>query len=335
MASISPSQECVLATSSKDHDRFLPVVQTGLLKHDQRSLAPQVSSDSSTSPESRSSYLFEVSLRDDVLFVRSNERNVEVRWEQRNGQRSRAYDLSTASSISSNNSISKKLTKSKYQKKIAQALGLSLTGKVFSFNNKSNEGNRKRQLGKPKSLEPLKDLTSNLAHPKKATNKTQQVQEEEVKNLTAMTFVHAPGLRNDFYSNLISWSYVSNKIAVGLDMVTYLWNLKNYEVSSIMTDKFETISCVSCSLSDFLAIGTIKGRIIVVSQQKNYEVKAEYVSDAKNIHAVTWFKDGRRLLASNHSGSVLLLEVVRENDDWHLLKLKHTFKCHQQLVCGK
>lgn len=309
------------SSSSKDHDRFLPVFQKGSLNHDQSS----VSSDSFLNDiTSQNSSIFELSLRDDTLFIRGEE-VTSGSW----------LDHDDNQEISQLHNCHTK----KPDRSIAQALGLSLTARVFKFNQKSPSKLNKKKHGWLKmthaaTRDPNEDLCVHDENQSQLLKKQKPINEKNIRSLTAETYVQAPGLRNDFYSNLVSWSFINNKIAVGLGNISYIWNLDNLEVDPIINDYSEIISCISCSMGDFLVVGTSIGRVIIISQMDNYKVKCQYMLKG-SIHAITWFKDGNRFLISDHSGNVFLMEVSNDISGDYRLTINYTFKYHQQLVCGK
>lgn len=318
------TRECP-GNTTREYERFFPVFRTDSLGYDQRSIESRspIASDKELHPNS-----FEISLSEDSMFVPNTDTPATSLEDERT--------LGIDKLIKSSSAKSKKVPKNNYQGRVAQALGLSLTEKVFNFNNEAERKKRKYGITKMLKFAPkgYADDIINSENEGISSMKKDKQPENTAPTLKAETFVQAPGLRNDFYSSLISWSHAENKIAVGLNVFTYMWNLESFDVNPILVEEYETVTCVCCSLNDLLAIGTISGRIMIVSQSDKFKVKATYLSKARNIHAIAWFKDGKRFLVSDHSGTVQLLAINKTPADQYRIELEYTFSCHQQLVCG-
>ncbi|KAK6205375.1 WD40-repeat-containing domain protein [Scheffersomyces amazonensis] len=228
------------------------------------------------------------------------------------------------------------------QESIADALGFDSRGKVFQFDSPTPSNKRSksplRKLSKSNSsisiAGPLlssassQDLIQALATSPdiKRTNKS-----KSPKTIVATDILQAPGLRNDFYSNLISWSSKTNKVAVGLGTTTYLWATDN-EVEQIQLDSQSLITAVSCSKDDLIVIANARGYLYIIKQPENIVVTTHNVQ-GKCIFCIEWFSSGLRFLAGNELGEVHIFEIQRHFLGTEIIE-RNCFKCHQQQICG-
>ncbi|CAR21871.1 Ama1p [Lachancea thermotolerans CBS 6340] len=100
------------------------------------------------------------------------------------------------------------------------------------------------------------------------------------KSYTPFRVLDAPSLRNDFYSNLVSWSPKTGNIAVGLGCAVYLWsdtrgavNVLHYSYLQLRND---FVTCVSFSpFERYLLVGTKQGRLLLYDQVEDEEPSDE------------------------------------------------------------
>lgn len=144
--------------------------------------------------------------------------------------------------------------------------------------------------------------------------------------------LEAPGLKDDFYCNVVSWSQMTNRIAVGLSNAVYSWSTDN-EVILIHHDASVSVTAVLYSPGDFLLIGKANGDILLVSQTEN-EVKASFSNRGKTIFCFAWFPDCRRFFAGDSKGDVLYFDILRDLSGVFHLKLKCILESHLQQICG-
>lgn len=144
--------------------------------------------------------------------------------------------------------------------------------------------------------------------------------------------LEAPGLKDDFYCNVVSWSQMTNRIAVGLSNAVYSWSTDN-EVILIHHDTSVSVTAVLYSPGDFLLIGKANGDILLVSQTEN-EVKASFSNRGKTIFCFAWFPDCRRFFAGDSKGDVLYFDILRDLSGVFHLKLKCILESHLQQICG-
>lgn len=300
-------------SSLQDH-RFLPILKNNILTKERFS----------DSESSSISDIFEISTRDDHPPFVYSAGNLEV---YTSANTSYPMEQTKESEVPIHD------IPSVYLNHIANALGFTFQGRRFQFaeENSPGKGNYNTKTRTIKELAKvihdsgtLPDLQMGIAR-NKLTSDSQP--------LLTTRFIQAPGFRNDFYSNLVCWSPITNNIVFGIAGFAYCWDSSSHNIREIILHDYDIITCISCSTKDPMVIGTAAGRLILLSQLDHYHIATEYGTDGGSIHAVTWFKDNKRFIASDNTGDVLLMEIVH-----HLgtvsLKMVYKFKVHQQLVCG-
>lgn len=152
-----------------------------------------------------------------------------------------------------------------------------------------------------------------------------------VKTIVATDILQAPGLRNDYYSNLVSWSYKTNKVAVGLGSKVYLWGVDN-NVTQINYNNEELITAVSCSNEDWILVATAAGKMLLMDQQENAVIAEYTTNEGKCVFCFTWFNNSTMFLAGDDFGEVYIFKITKLFTAE--IKLVKIFKCHQQQICG-
>lgn len=299
----------------QDH-RLIPILR-------QNTLATERYSDSESSPSSSMSDIFEITTREDgPLFVYSGG-SVEAN--------SSTLASVAEETISLNPLI--QISPSAHHNHIASALGFTCHGRRFQFSkaNPSSKGNWSKRKRTMRDLAKLINETGSPPEPN--VNNANVKSLPEAQSLQTTRYIQVPGFRNDFYSNLVCWSTITNDIVFGIAGFAYSWDSSSHNIREIILHDYDVITCISCSSKDPMVIGTATGRLILLSQLDHYHIATEHGTDGGSIHALTWFKDNMRFLASDNSGDVLLMEIVH-----HLgtvsLKMVYKFRIHQQLVCG-
>ncbi|SCV00032.1 LAMI_0G02432g1_1 [Lachancea mirantina] len=140
----------------------------------------------------------------------------------------------------------------------------------------------------------------------------------------------APSLRNDFYSNLVSWSPITHSIVVGLGSAVYIWsdtrgaiNVLHY---SYLHSRNDLVTCVSFSPYDeLLVVGTKQGRLMLFDQQLDINATGAtskplcFSGDKtiKGICCIEWFEIGDKsaLLVGGETGDVHVVEVQPNFED--------------------
>ena len=206
-----------------------------------------------------------------------------------------------------------------HQKHISDALGVSYGETMLQFHY--------QQYSPQKGLDPSSAYGSTYGSGRDWVHSRGRKKPPPAE-LTATSLVHAPGLTNDFYFNLVSWSNTSNNIMVALNRFAYMWELTTHQVDPILYHEYHTISCVSCSGGNWAALGTVAGKVFLVDQNFKNKVVAHYEGQGNTIHSICWVDDNL-MLASDHTGEVVLLGIHSRQ-----LVVQYRFHHHRQLVCG-
>jgi meiosis-specific APC/C activator protein AMA1 len=145
----------------------------------------------------------------------------------------------------------------------------------------------------------------------------------------------APGLRNDFYANLVSWSSKSGQIAVGLLDEVFLWTEQDGAVQVPISMAYNEVLCLSFNAVEVLAIAFKDSTVVFFDAAKN-RILASYMHITGPVCYLAWFpKDPSQILVGDETGNVLHLRI-----DWSsqpaLTKItKHTvIKGHTQQICA-
>lgn len=259
-------------------------------------------------------------------------------------------------SLNTTESIAEPFLPSKEERKtqdpIANALGYRNKSKVFNYQSPTKDKGRSRSASNSSSFSSNSDSNSRLieiAGPLLSSASSKEVmkylaQDKEPKDVStnknskpprlivANSILQAPGLRNDFYSNLVSWSKKTNKIAVGLGAHVYSWGIDN-DVEAIEYNYYDIVTAVAHSNDKFLVIATSHGRILLVDHLEN-QLLASYTNENKCVYCFAWFTPSRFFLAGDEFGDISIFEIVID-EIGASLTLRSSFKCHEQQVCGK
>lgn len=138
----------------------------------------------------------------------------------------------------------------------------------------------------------------------------------------------APGLRDEFYANVLDWS-PSNVLAVGLGQSVYLWNAGSGDINELCTapgdDVITSVAWVKEAGASYLAVGTSGADVQVWDAARMAQVRSMRGHEAQ-VGALAW--NGHTLASGTASGATWLHDVrVREH---HAATLCH----HTADVCG-
>ncbi|CCH59561.1 hypothetical protein TBLA_0B07430 [Henningerozyma blattae CBS 6284] len=259
--------------------------------------------------------------------------------------------------IKDNNSIS--LDDSQYKDKIANSLGFIKQNRVlnfnssYSYNNSSYSNNNSPKdnstifrKDKKRPTYPMDIFDPFLYNFPNKFNDSNDIDKNNTKNINQRPtnrikshipyrVLDAPNLRNDFYSNLISWSITTNNIIVALGYSVYIWSDKigaipilNNEYLSTKNDIICSIS--SCPFNDLVLVGTKKGKLLLFNQTISIERQKipnnnvskqiplfEYQSNNfKGIGCIKWFKEDTKdinkikFIIGEENGDVTFLNII-------------------------
>lgn len=148
----------------------------------------------------------------------------------------------------------------------------------------------------------------------------------------ASNILQAPGLRNDFYSNLVSWSPRTNKVLVGLGSSAYVWSTDN-SVAKIEYSPHCVTVCVSSSQGIYSIVTTANGNIFIISQLTNKVLKV--FNHNSCVYVVQWVPGTNLFLLGDELGIVTYFDI-NESKPGIISSLSKISKleCHRQQICG-
>ncbi|CCE61579.1 hypothetical protein TPHA_0A05040 [Tetrapisispora phaffii CBS 4417] len=156
-----------------------------------------------------------------------------------------------------------------------------------------------------------------------------------IKSHVPYRVLDAPNLRNDFYSNLICWSKITNNVIVGLGSNVYIWSDVQGAVQVMEHDYLgkhnDYVTCVSfCPFNSFFLVGSKQGRLILfnqddfVGQFNNKTLKGEPLVEYKTstyrgIGCIEWFQsldDEYKFIIGEESGEITFFKIkIKSNVD--------------------
>ena len=143
---------------------------------------------------------------------------------------------------------------------------------------------------------------------------------------TPFKVLDAPGIKDDFYLNLLDWSE-TNLLSVALSSSVYLWNANNGKVSKIcdLQDEGIVTSVTWNHRGSHLAVGSGEGKVHIWDVRKAKEIR-EFEGHADRVGSLAW---GRTCLASGSKDKTILMRDTRCKQKFHQRLI-----FHQQEVCG-
>lgn len=172
---------------------------------------------------------------------------------------------------------------------------------------------------------------------------------KRVKSYIPYRVLDAPCLRNDFYSNLVSWSKTTDNVIVGLGCSVYMWSdcqgaipVLNHEY---LNSKRDVVTCVSfCPKNTLFVVGTKQGRLLLYDQELCVqrfrhrgmppESLSEYQSiTLRGISCVQWYVKSteNKLLIGEECGDISYLVVKDSGNSFNFGTSAHpTFEPEMQ-----
>lgn len=243
-----------------------------------------------------------------------------------------------------------------HEKNVANALGFK-TSRILNF----------KPMKSPKKAKNLHDDVDSIQNDIYINHNTQSDPSDERSSIginrssnnlenyvpeIPFKVLDAPGLRNDYYSNLVCWANKSDTIAAGLGSIVYCWS-ETVGTIPLQTFGNDLISALSYSSEDFLAVGTKESRIFLYKPKSIHVVASYCLKNHSSICSIKWIPESKFFFIGNDVGEVTLFEVVQREEIKKVHKnnpiksqaetkvvvsysIKHkvTFKCDQQQICG-
>lgn len=175
-----------------------------------------------------------------------------------------------------------------YQKHVAEACGLDTTSRILQFQPLPPE--RKKPVNLFSSVAKNTTTTSNPLNPTLAFARAKKIPSAPERVLDA------PGLVDDFYLNLLTWS-LNNLLAIGLEDTVYVWNASTGSVG-LLCELANKASVTSLRWSDdgsYISIGRDDGFIEIWDIETNTKLRTlncdnhltRIASQAWNQHILT------------------------------------------------
>lgn len=311
------------------NSRFFPVIssQIAYRNNESSSNVPTLPRNPTNRPStpSNSPGRPQLALNDGMFYVRPESGSQSLNLEEQDAE------LSNTDSNGTPNSS----PVSPHQEVIASALGFSSHSRVYqlSATNSSNGAHNSTMslMGSLVDSPSSKDIRKYLAS-RPSTAPTGH-RKRTIKLTKPDHNLEAPGLKDDFYCNVVSWSKMTNRIAVGLNKSVYSWSTNN-DVVLMHHDNYITVTAVSYSDHDYILIGKDNGEVLMLSQREN-AVKATLSNHDRSIFCFQWFPDSRQFLAGDSKGDVLYVKITEDSMGNVSLRLQCILECHQQQICGK
>ncbi|KAK9449169.1 ubiquitin-protein transferase [Limtongia smithiae] len=198
-----------------------------------------------------------------------------------------------------------------YQSSVADACGFALNQRILAFKPEA-----------PQSKKPI-DLRSQYNRPlKPATN----AQLRRRLPTSAERILDAPGIRDDYYLNLLDWS-CSNQVAIALDRDLYVWNAETGTVNSLLRTSPDTyIAGIKWSGDGaYVAVGLSDGDVQIWDIEDQAKVRS-MTGHAARVGVLSW---DRHILSSGcRDGSIW-------NHDVRIAEHKvSSYLNHEAEVCG-
>lgn len=144
--------------------------------------------------------------------------------------------------------------------------------------------------------------------------------------LEATNILQAPGLRNDYYSNLISWLATTGKITVGLGPDVYIWGGSDSAVHQLLLPNTSPITCVESGIFYTIVASSLGSVFLVDNTHTTIDTFANLLGC---VFVCRWFPHGRLFYLGDEQGVVHYYEV-------HARRMTRvaTLSSHQQQICG-
>ena len=161
------------------------------------------------------------------------------------------------------------------------------------------------------------------------------LQEKPCRNIPNVPFkvLDAPGILDDYYLNLLSWSS-QNVLAVALGADVYLWCSSNGQVSTLesslaLCEGTYYASVSWCSDGSYLSTGTNDGNIQIWDGETNQKLRNMMGNKDNEVHRIGSFSWNSHMLSSGCRGGYILNHDTRLRN--HVVQTMHG---HAQEVCG-
>ncbi|CCF56717.1 hypothetical protein KAFR_0B04210 [Kazachstania africana CBS 2517] len=168
---------------------------------------------------------------------------------------------------------------------------------------------------------------------------------KRLKSHIPFRVLDAPSLRNDFYSNLISWSGKTGNILVGLGSAVYIWSETQGAIPILKIENSnDFITCVSFSPNNlYFIIGTKFGYLLLFSQinlTDNITPLCKIkLNSFKGITCTEWFhlhdsiENQNFFISGEETGEISLFKIIETSNNTELHCIGK-IQAQKQQVCG-
>ncbi|CAN3479787.1 APC/C activator protein Cdc20p [Diutina catenulata] len=205
-----------------------------------------------------------------------------------------------------------------YQRHVAEACGLSVNSRVLLY-----------QPPAPERKKPhtLFNFESSLSHRQKTLRPAAAYSRAKKIPTAPDRVLDAPGLVDDFYLNLLSWSS-SNMLAIGLGSAVYVWNASTGSVG-LLCDLPQSCPVTSvrwCDDGSYVSVGRDDGHVEIWDIEYNTRLRTLGFDHATRVAAQSWHQhvltSGSRSGALHHSDVRVAQHHTGES------------KAHSAEICG-
>lgn len=192
-------------------------------------------------------------------------------------------------------------------------------------------GRNERRL-RNESRELIEHLTNENAIPGvdaiRRERLDQRLKITTIPSMSDLHYLQTYDMRNNFYLNLVTWSRVKNRIAVAIKEKVYWWDGQRHVAPINLNGNLNSISVISCSSSDVLAVGFqdgTQGSLCLLFPDRR---RLKFSHNCA-FQCLAWFPDKPYLIAGDMLGSVIIFEYSELS-----IRVKSKWKGFEQQVCG-
>lgn len=179
-----------------------------------------------------------------------------------------------------------------YDESVAEALGIARGAKALGF---SPERRRSSESSPTRAGDTTSPKHRDVKRPKPLSN-------------IPFRILDAPGLRNDFYSNLVSWSRFSTHLIVGLGRDVHVWLPTDGARLANVTPAMADVTFVEFAYNSVVAIGHSDGLVTFYDVLQNQEL--ETYEHQRGVLCAVWCPNNTDIFIGDDIGTVLHLALT-------------------------
>ncbi|KAF9082620.1 ubiquitin-protein transferase activating protein [Mortierella sp. GBA35] len=190
-----------------------------------------------------------------------------------------------------------------YSQEVAKACGLNLNSRILCFNVEAPTLDNRESSA-------IRQMYNR--HPSFTRSNSNLLLRKRTILTSPEKILDAPGLVDDYYLNLLSWSCL-NRLAIGLDKSVFVWNADSGQVEPLVTlqGNLDSITSVSWAYDGlFLAVGTYEGDTQIWDIETKSKVRS-MKGHAARVGVLAW--DKHILSSGCRDGSIWNHDVRVQN----------------------